>query len=261
MLRRPRVLRLWRWLGVMGILAGWAGSAAAQRVALTTERLREIVRQEGISTADGVQFNRDAGLAFQDAALRSLDLPENSKRFPSIARRNATRTSPNPIEAVVPDAVSSVREREVRTDEPIPLVREYDDSSFIEVKATRKGIRLSSSRHQIRGLIDVAANSPAMSAKYVRPAVIFVTTADTKIRQEVIDEATQRRVTLWQMLTYEVKSSPPGSARIQLGPAMLLNPKTLPNTVPNGGGFLPPQRLRKGLPPSTNIDPTTVDEE
>jgi hypothetical protein len=76
----------------MGILAGWAGPAAAQRVALTTERLREIVRQEGISTADGVQFNRDVGRAFQNVALRSLDLPEN---FTRLFRRHKLLDAPS----------------------------------------------------------------------------------------------------------------------------------------------------------------------
>jgi hypothetical protein len=260
MLGRHGVLRLW--LGVMVMLAGWVRPAAAQRVALTTERLREIVRQEGISAADGVQFNRDAGRAFQNVALRSLDLPENFKRFTSPIRGNETRTAAKPVDVVIPDAVSGVREREVRTDEPIPLVREYDDSSFIEVKATRKGIRLSSSRHQILGLLDALARSPAKDAKYIRPAIIFfVITSDTQIAREVIDKATQLRIALWQITAYELKTPTPGPAQLQLGPAMLLTPKTLPDTVPTGGGFLPPQPLPKGLPPSTNIDPTTVNEE
>lgn len=249
---------------LVALVTGVIATCSASDVPLTTERLRAIVREEGISKADGVQFNRDAGRALQDAVLRSQGWEENQAKFPTRERAELTKNAKKPAAAVIPDAVDGVRET---TSDPdlgsgAPVVRTYQNSTFIEVKATRKGLRLSSNSHQIAGLIDVAARSPASQAKDIVPAIIFITTSDTKIAQEVSDRATGRRVSVWQMIVYEVPHRPPAKAEIRVGPAQLLNAAVLGRKFAQGqGNFTPPVTLRPGLSPSTNIDPTEVDSE
>ncbi|HEX2568258.1 MAG TPA: hypothetical protein VH877_01785 [Polyangia bacterium] len=128
---------------LVALVTGVITTCSAADVPLTTERLRAIVRDEGISKADGVQFNRDAGRALQDAVLRSHGWEENKTKFPTKERSDLTDKSKNRAESVIPDAVDGVRET---TSDPdlgngTPLVRTYQNSTFIEVKATRKGLR------------------------------------------------------------------------------------------------------------------------
>ena len=122
---------------------------------LTTHRLREIAGSTSWgSGTSGITFNRRAGRAFQNTALSALHLtPENGKRVLSKERKAFGHRSG----LVQPDYIGPV----VDTDTRGRVRKTYANSTFVEVKAVDGTLTLSSSRQQIRGLIDIAANSPA----------------------------------------------------------------------------------------------------
>ena len=194
-----------------------------QAVPLTTVRLRAIAASQGIGAGlSGVQLNRAVGRAFQDFAVQSFGLHENFVNIPSPDRAAHTGGSPA---AVRPDAVRGVRKVEFIW-RIIPWSTVYPLSEFYEVKAVRGVLNLSSSNHQIRGLIDVAARSPAGMATgpdRVYPVLTFITTIDTVIGPDVIAEATKRGVLLTQSIAYEIPGGPTG-VRIGFTPPVPLNP-------------------------------------
>jgi RHS repeat-associated protein len=230
-----------------------------QAVPLTTVQLRAIARSQGIGAGlSGVQFNRAVGRAFQEFALNSLGLVENFTPFPSPARAAATGGLPA---AVIPDAVTAVKKVELRW-YFWPTVTEYPNSSFYEVKAVAGVINLSYSNHQIRGLIDVAARSPAgmgVGPKRPLPIITFVTTADTVIGPDVLAEATRRGVAIWQSIAVAVPNGQ-GGTQIAFGPYIPLNPGVYGGTAALPAGGAPPGTIgpaHSGGPPG-DPDPAEV---
>jgi len=174
-----------------------SNSAAPSQVPLTTLRLRAVANAQGIGTGlTGIAFSRAVGLAFEHWILSSLALPRNTRAFISPTRAAATGGLPA---SVIPEAVL-----------PIAWVgwslapTTFPDSLFCEVKAVRGSITLSHSRHQLRGLVDVASRAPVAQANSPhRPIVAFVTTGDTVIGADVLAEATQQGVAIWQAVVME----------------------------------------------------------
>jgi RHS repeat-associated protein len=201
-----------------------------QAVPLTTYRLRAIATAAGIGAGlTGVQFNRAVGRAFQEFANNALGLTENFTPFPSPARAAATGGSPA---AVIPDAVRDITKIEI--DYKWGFIPQYSsttfpNSSFFEVKAVAGVLSLSYSNSQIRGLIDVAARSPASGdtgPDRVLPTITFITTGNTVIGPDVLAEATRRGVAIWQVIAYETPGS--GGSQVGFTPALPLNPQVFP---------------------------------
>jgi hypothetical protein len=193
---------------------------ALNHVPLTTLRLRAIASAQGIGVGlTGIAFNRAVGLAFEHWILYSLEIPRNTRSFLSSARAAATGGLPA---SLIPEAVR-----------PIVWVQwgfvptTFPDSLFCEVKAVRGVMTLSHSRHQLRGLIDVAARSPvAMASSPHRPIVAFVTTGDTTIGTDVIAEATRQGVAIWRACVLEDLTATNPS--LSIGSFTPLNPSVYP---------------------------------
>ncbi len=201
-----------------------------QAVPLTTFRLRAIARAAGVGAGlpPGVLFNRAVGRAFQEFANNALGLTENFTPYPSPVR--AAYGGPP---TVIPDAVRNITRVDITmTWHGMEMTSTtYPNSSFFEVKAVNGTLNLSSSNQQIRGLVDIAARSPAGAATgpdRVLPTITFITTANTIIGPDVLAEATRRGVAVWQVVAYEVPGSA-GGTQIGFGPALPLNPQVFPS--------------------------------
>jgi hypothetical protein len=236
---------------------------------LTTDRLRVIARARGVGIGPSpFPFNRQVGNAFQEWALLAFPggpLAENYQNIPSPRRERATRLRPEgPVFAVRPDAVgpavTMVWERLL--DVPRPRSVLAPRSVFVEVKAVKGPLLLSHSSYQITGLIDVAATAPAAlmaDAERPTPAVIFVTTGDTTIAPEVVLEATERRVAIWQTVAFELPGSTDINPRMGLGPVVPRNPEVYgtmwPELIPPGPPNVPFAGPRGALVPLVPGDP------
>lgn len=261
----------WAWMGVavaalLGACAGDGGPTSSAWADLThywlddsspengpkllhTGRLREVARSCGVGTGPSpLPFNREVGSEFQRWALRAFPggpLRENFQNLPSATRRAATRLRPGgPVRSVRPDAVgdavSVVWERLLGIPRP-RATTPAPGSVLVEVKAVRGFLMLHSNWHQITGFIDVAANSPAgrmVGSERPTPAIVFITTGDTQISPEVLNEASRLHVAVWQTVVFELPGSVTANPRFGLGPVVPLNP------VVYGGSF--PQPLPPG---------------
>ena len=91
----------------------------------------------------------------------------------------------------------------------------YANSTFIEIKATGR-ISRSSSRGQTLGLIEALSESPAAQDGAV-PALILITTTDTKIGISTIQEANENNVAVFHIKAYTNEDG-----FLTFGPAELL---------------------------------------
>jgi hypothetical protein len=175
------------------------------------------------TTPGSVQENQAVGRSFQERVLRDLGFRENTRFFPSPQRaRIASPGANGRIPAwVVPDAVSDAMggfRNPALSEEG--EVRARVDSLFIEVKAVNGTITLEHSNWQILGLIEVAAKSAASGSRGPGrpfPTIVFVTTSNTQIGLDVLREATERGVSVWQQTAYTVRDT------VQLNPPVNLN--------------------------------------
>jgi hypothetical protein len=87
-----------------------------------------------------------------------------------------------------------------------------------EVKAVAGVMGLSYSRHQIRGLVDAAKLSSLGVTNTQWPMVEFITTADTFVGLDAIEEATRRQVELRQRNVLEL-----AGGFLRVGPGRSLN--------------------------------------
>jgi len=212
-----------------------ADEASGEPRTLSTDRLRVIARACGVGIGPSpMPFNQEVGTEFQLWALRAFPggpLPENFQIYFSQAREQLTRLRPRgPIHGVRPDAVGEaatvVWERLLGL--PRPRMVPAPDSVFIEVKAVKGSLAPSHSAYQVSGLIDVAANSPAARMTGIErpiPAVVFVTTGDTIISPMVMEEATRRRVAIWQTVAFELPGSTDIRPHLGLGQVVPRNPE------------------------------------
>jgi RHS repeat-associated protein len=254
---------------------------AAGRQDLTTDLLQDIADAMNIGrNLSGIRYNNAVGRAFQDTALhlygeaigQDTPFPENGGRLRSPARAAGFGGTGD----VIPDAVTSAVIQNMQTGAVVlPLL----DRFYIEVKAYNTptsmfgfigGLRLATSNGQILGLLDrVSLNAPASM-------VLFLTTSNTGISNEVLAYATRNGVAVWQAKAYAIPdSSDPESKRMMIGfgPAVLQNPgviatinKNVPgrnitdlaNPLPDGTlpDFLRPTLRLKATPVVNNPDPT-----
>lgn len=237
-------------------VANTSSQIAMSQVPLTTLRLRAVASAQGIGAGlTGIAFNRAVGLAFEHWILYSLAIPRNTRSFLSPVRAAATGGLPA---SVIPEAVR-----------PIVWVKwgvvptAFPDSLFCEVKAVRGVMTLSHSRHQLRGLIDVAARSPvALASSPHKPIVAFITTGDTAIGTDVVAEATRRGVAIWRAFVLEDLAATNPS--LSIGPFTPLNPSVYPPgalVLPRLKLHLPGALTSPAIPPvvvPADPDPTEV---
>jgi hypothetical protein len=171
---------------------------------LTMALLRQLAWSQGIgiSGAD-VTRNRELGRALQLAVGRSLNVPENFQRFPTAARSRYS--------SVVPDGLLLAGCFHLLggvSFNPQGAFLEVVDPDFLEVKGRDGPLKLSTAHGQLLGLVDALAllrkpSSSIFGARQPRPALLLVTTEDTKVDQAVAWEAARRNVALFQSIVLE----------------------------------------------------------
>lgn len=172
----------------------------------TRADLSRLAFNSGITGGSLIQKNRIIGQNFEKDVLRAGNLQKNNKSFISAARSN--QFGPN---KVIPDNVGTTVNSEGEV---------FQNSAFIEVKATGRVSR-SSSNGQTLGLIDALSNSPAAQAGAV-PALILVTTADTKVGTSTIGTANLNGVAVFQVTTFTDEDG-----HLTFSPAALLTNPTV----------------------------------
>jgi len=170
---------------------------------LTVARLVEIAQGKGIGVNGArVTRNREMGVSFQGAVLRSLDVVANHRAFPTPNRTHH--------QAVIPDSLITA-ERLTLTGmtsfDPEGAFLEIVSDDFLdmlEVKMRTSPINLSTARGQIQGFLDaLAARGRSRSMLSVmgtqpRRALLLVTTSDTQIAEEVSWEGARRGIAIYQ---------------------------------------------------------------
>jgi hypothetical protein len=151
-------------------------------------------------------------------------------RFDSEERANR----PNGRRGVRPDALGTVRD--VR---PSGQTITFENSFFIDAKRGNQIISPSDYNYEAVGYADVLGRSPAASTGNAgpRPLMLYVTTQDTRISQEVVDLFTRRRVVVAQMFMARV----PGTYRFYLTEPIILNPEVRGAPSDLGRGTRPVQ--------------------
>ncbi|WP_147332825.1 hypothetical protein [Archangium gephyra] len=171
---------------------------------LTMALLRQLAQSQGIGiSGPEVTRNREIGRALQFAVGRSLDIPENFRRFPTAARSRYS--------SVVPDGLLLAGCLHLLggvSFNPQGAFLEVINPDFLEVKGRNGPITLSTAHGQLLGLIDALSlirkpSSSIFGARQPRPALLLVTTEDTKVDRELVWEAAKRNVALFQSFVLE----------------------------------------------------------
>ena len=172
---------------------------------LTYERLHALARSRGIGLSlVPVRRNWEVGMAFQRTVLNALDVAPNTESFPTPGR--GTHKSGIP-DGVLPAMRISVLGRPTfRMDGA--YLKILGPENFLEVKALKQSITLSTGRGQIMGFIKVLARQRPRSflpsaLEPPRPALLLLTLSDTPVAQEVADESGRHGVALYQAVAWE----------------------------------------------------------
>jgi len=176
----------------------------ADRQLCTTSALRAFFKlQSWTNGLSGVQLNQLIGRSFQEAALKSIFGPNYKQvqysKYSSYRERYTGRLS-KAVTTVNPDYIGPAYNKE-----PGEGIREFPNYTYIEVKAAKGPIYLSTNNYQIMGEIDAISREIQTGNNTVHPNLYFVTTSDTQISQSVIDFANALNVRLLQSvveLTY-----------------------------------------------------------
>jgi hypothetical protein len=172
---------------------------------LTLERLRALALSRSIGLGSSpVQRNWQVGTAFQRTVLQSLRVPQNSDAF-STPERSAHKSG-------IPDGVLPAMRIGLMGRPTFRLDGAYlkviGPENFLELKALKRPITLSTGRGQIQGFIKALARQrprgllPGALAP-PRPALLLVTPSDTQVAQDVADEAGRHGVALYRAVVWE----------------------------------------------------------
>jgi hypothetical protein len=203
----PRVQRVLLAGGSDGTGSFSVGSARP----LTMARLVALARMKGIGTVGAwVTRNHQVGIAFQNAVLKALGLfPANTRVFPTPVR-GGRHAGVIPDALVVANRVYTKGGASVRPEGAFLEVVSSEFIDFLEVKGRAGSIVPSSAQGQIRGFIDVLARMRPRAFLMVageppRPALLLVTTADTKVSEAVALEASRRGVAVFRAVALEAE--------------------------------------------------------
>ncbi|MCI0457922.1 MAG: hypothetical protein L0Z62_13225 [Gemmataceae bacterium] len=164
---------------------------------------------------------------FERAVIRLLGLQPYRRppigapgtRFDSRERER----QPNGRLPVRPDAVSTIRHVPFGTVGAGRPPVTFENSFFIDAKRGNLTINPSSYYYEGVGYADVLGRSPAAASTIagVRPMMLYVTTTDIVLSQELVDLFTARRVVVAQAYMARV----PGTYRFYLTEPIILNPE------------------------------------
>jgi hypothetical protein len=103
-------------------------------------------------------------------------------------------------------------------------------SAFVEVKAVNGTLTPGTSQYQILGLLDGVNTWPTVPAgMHAPPAVFFITTANTIVSPDVVDQGTTWVVGVWQQIVkYNANSANMTNPDLSLGDPQCLNPSVYP---------------------------------
>jgi RHS repeat-associated protein len=235
-----------------------------ESVPLSKARLEKIGRYAGVSQKakpksgltpeqerdrDEAAFRSNIGNAFENNILRSIQSASGNQYS---KYRGGDFRSPSRIyetngkkQFVNPDLTGELRVREVEVDRQTGAivknsVRDFKDSSIVEIKSARADITYKYDKYQTAGFLDFAENTKAYKAGYT-PRLQYITVAGSRIDKDLIAKATKRGVALYQGVAIE-KCSSPGS--IAVSKVILRNPSVYGNK--NGRVIIP-----DGIAPST----------
>ncbi len=172
---------------------------------LTHERLLALALSRGIGLSSSpVQRNWQVGTAFQKSVCRSLEIEPNTDAYATPER--SAHKSGIPDGVLLATRINLMGQPSFRLDGAFLEV--IGPESFLEVKALKRPITLSTGRGQIQGFIKALARQrprgflPAALAP-PRPALLLVTPSDTQVSQEVMDEAGRNGVALYRAVAWE----------------------------------------------------------
>jgi hypothetical protein len=206
---------------------------------LTTTKLRQIAIANKINGCDaqtGITQSRTIGVAFETWVLKTMkQLPRWTKPIQSPLRKakNTINGHGGLPASVIPEYVDS----QVKFTLSAPLTLTWDffpNSLFYEVKAVTGNLTLGTSNWQILGLLDVATSFPTVPAagSHAPPAVIFTTTSNTNVTQDVIAQGEMSGVGVWQQkVFYDAGSATPNNPLLHLEQAACLTPSLYPPPV------------------------------
>jgi hypothetical protein len=172
-------------------------------------RLVRLAQAQGIGvTGAPVTRNREIGLAFQRTVLGSMQVPENTNRYPTPRRGG-------PYASVVPDGVVLAVRINPRGGLSLNLEGAFVEvadgcEDFLEVKARSCQLTLSTGRRQMAGFIDALSQRWPRRRSFIgaqppRPALLLVTTLDTVVAQDVLSEAARHGVAIFQAVAWEAQ--------------------------------------------------------
>lgn len=124
---------------------------------------------------------------FEAAVIRMLLQTKYSRMTDTIFDSNERAAKPNGRRKVLPDVACVVVDFKKGKG-----LRLYRDSSFVDAKYGRSKVYVSSYSYEAVGYADVLSKSPAANAN-VLPLMLYVTTADTPIYQNCVDEFTRKK--------------------------------------------------------------------
>jgi RHS repeat-associated protein len=199
---------------------GMASQPMEVREPLFNGDLYRIARAIGLNIQfpDPEDFIDQVGLRFQATTTRQLGLQENTDFF-SFDRAYATYGQ---HAFVVPDVVGPETRTIFDFTFGVTETLVFPNSGFLEMKTGSGTLTLSSFKFQIKGLLQVAAQSAAsedVGYGHLVPSVTFVAPFGTKIGDDIIAYATDHDVALFRIFPYYVK----GTNQIGLYPAIPLN--------------------------------------
>lgn len=227
----------------------------------TTTRLRQVAAANGIGAGlTGIAQSRQIGLWFETWALTTINvLPDppqagpNTMPFFSQARQTANAKSGGLPKSVIPEFVANLY---LSPEASFGAVT-FPMSQFWEVKAVTGNMTFSTRQYQIAGLVDVASQSPAgVSTVPMHPPaqLIFITTGNTTIGNDVIARATALGVAIWQGTVWEDLNTPPSNPMLYLNGPGCLNPSVYLPATPAVAASWPPSTLTSPGTQLTVID-------
>jgi hypothetical protein len=172
---------------------------------LTHERLLALALSRGIGLSPvSVQRNWEVGSAFQWTICLSLNVTPNSRAFDTPERSAHKRGIPDGV--LLATRINLLGQPTFRLDGAFLEI--IGPESFLEIKALKRPITLSTGRGQIQGFIKALARQRPSgflpgALEPPRPALLLVTPSDTQVAQEVADEAGRHGVALFHAVAWE----------------------------------------------------------
>ncbi|HYO56736.1 hypothetical protein [Archangium sp.] len=143
-------------------------------------------------------------MAFQRTVLDSLDVAPNTASFPTPGRSAHKSGIPDGVLPAI--RISLLGRPTFRLDGA--YLKVLGPENFLEVKALKRPITLSTGRGQIQGFIKALARQRPRgflpgAPQPPRPALLLLTLSDTQVAQDVADEAGRHGVALYQAVVWE----------------------------------------------------------